>query len=349
MLRYLCTLVALAALAVGLAQAPLATVQLNDGSSLDGAVTVSSQVVAVTADGRTRFLERAQVARVDFLGASTLPAAPLAGELDQLLLADGSVLSGRVTMTTAGISLSSDEGRRSFATGEVTAVLLSPQLPVLVRPQRQRRAVLYVADASSNAIFQVDPNSGTVLSSFPAPFTLSDVGACGLAATRQALYLTDAFNTSDVYVLDPASGTVLTSFPKAFDAIDALGFGLNEIIALDYDGDVVSTLDPVSGVETNALFLSDDLIGGADFGSDRLFVTGGDNQLFELDPATGGVLQSFSLPGDGFYTGVAVSGQRLFVGDQTNSTIVELDASTGAVLNTFPAPGSTLCGLAGVS
>ncbi|MGH7496638.1 MAG: choice-of-anchor D domain-containing protein, partial [bacterium] len=116
-----------------------------------------------------------------------------------------------------------------------------------------------------------------------------------------ALYVVNEF-TGNINQIDPLSGTILNNIPVP-----------------------VQTFNGVSGLAFDGV---------------SLFYTPGFgfNQIYELDPETGQVRNSFVTPQGVPVDALAHSGSSLFATAFGSTTIYELDPSTGQILNTITAP-----------
>jgi DNA-binding beta-propeller fold protein YncE len=149
--------------------------------------------------------------------------------------------------------------------------------------------------------------------------------------------------------LNPTNGAFLGSFAAPLIGIDALGYGTTSfgqtLFALDYTGNRLYLLNPLSGAQYTNFLLAFDAIGGIDFNhvTQRLFVSDTNGTIRQLNPNTAAVLSTMTITP--FQYGVGIVGNRLFT---TNSTsIYERDITTGAITHTFPATYATVGGLAG--
>ena len=222
-------------------------------------------------------------------------------------------------------------------------------------------ASLFTVTADNGQINEIDADTGTLIRSFATPIAPQSGGGSGLAHSGSALYFSD-ITTATLYRLDPNTGAVLGTFAHPLEAsdpqgasIDALGFGVTSygptLFTLNYTVNRVSLLNPLTGSLFSSYVSTLDLVGGMDFhaGRNSLFVSGDDNMVFELEPSTGTLLNSFSaaIPSSSIQVGVGIVGGRLFTAPQFQLEISERDPATGAVLNSIPSPGGPASALAG--
>jgi outer membrane protein assembly factor BamB len=159
----------------------------------------------------------------------------------------------------------------------------------------------------AETIYEINPNTGAVINSFPAPPN-DGLDALGLSGDR--LYALD-FTNNTIYVLNPDTGAVITSYtPGAY----LMGGGT------------------FAGTR-NSLFFT-----GGDEEEE------GDT-VYELNPANGAVLNSFSPPGSAaniYGLGFSSSRNTLFLGGSAGiATIYELNPNNGNEINSFPHPEGT--------
>lgn len=222
-------------------------------------------------------------------------------------------------------------------------------------------ASLFTVTAGNGQINEIDADTGTLIRSFATPIAPQSGGGSGLAHSGSALYFSD-ISTMTLYRLDPNTGAVLGTFTHPLEAsvprglaIDALGFGVTSygptLFTLNYAINRVSLLNPLTGSLFSSYASTLDLLGGMDFhaGRNSLFVSGNNNMVFELEPSTGTLLNSFSagIPSSSFQVGVGIVGGRLFTASQSQQEISERDPTTGAILNSIASPGGPVSALAG--
>jgi hypothetical protein len=85
----------------------------------------------------------------------------------------------------------------------------------------------------------------------------------------------------------------------------------------------------VNGAVTDTLKLSFSVWGGLDGANGRLFASGY-NAVYEIDPINGSMVRKLQLAGNDYLRGVAFTGSRLFLSNESYpSKIFEIDPSTG--------------------
>jgi hypothetical protein len=205
-------------------------------------------------------------------------------------------------------------------------------------------------------IYELNPTTGALVRSFPAP-TSNTVGGQGLALGPRSLFFVEAasFNASHIlWELDPDTGAVIDS-----DVIDSPSSAT--IVGVAYlDGKVymqksfnqILVWDPVSDTLVTTFILSGEpalvgLTGAGDLG--LLFGVGPGSTIYKIDPATGVVLATL-FPSEPFSaTGLAyVNGELLVSRNGSAGTVSRLNAMTAAVLGNITVAGvGTIGGLAG--
>ena len=241
-----------------------------------------------------------------------------------------------------------------FRRGSARFVMAAMIAAALVQ-NHARGASLFSVTAGNSQINEIDADTGTLLNSFAAPITPQGGGGSGLAYSGSHLYFSD-ITTPTLYRLHPSTGAVLGTFvhPQG-NSIDALGYGATSygptLFTLNYNANRVSLLNPLTGALFASYVSTHNLIGGMDFhaGRNSLFVSGQGNMVFELNPSTGALLNSFTtgLPSSTIQVGVGIVEGRLFTAFQRGTSISERDPATGAIINTFASPGGAVSALAG--
>lgn len=180
----------------------------------------------------------------------------------------------------------------------------------------------------------INPEDWYEKESFSAPASIM-----GLAYDGQHLFAA-GFDTYRIYALEPASGTVLWDIPAPGNRPEALTFdGLylwcqaeflsqNSIVKIDSSTGAVLESFAVPGDDGNGLaWLASGLYLNDTF----------DDRIYELDPATGLVLNSIIFPeaSSGVGGGITFVGDDLYWSDYSTGVIYILDPSDGKVLGSF--------------
>ncbi|MGD9856788.1 MAG: M36 family metallopeptidase, partial [Planctomycetaceae bacterium] len=205
----------------------------------------------------------------------------------------------------------------------------------------------------SNDLVELDPVTGIEANRFASP-EAGGGGAVGLAYDGSTLYFLAGAGTRTLWELDPNTGapldsTLITAGSGGYDGLAALR---GNIYILDSGANTILEFDPLSNTVTNTLGIAGaTLVGGLAgiTGPDRLLAT--DNfgsTVVEVDPATGAITSSFTPtgPGAGNYAGVAVAGNRLYLGNLSVQNAVDVYTRAGTFQSTIglPYPVSALGG-----
>jgi hypothetical protein len=192
---------------------------------------------------------------------------------------------------------------------------------------------LFVVDVSASAIIELNPVNGVELNRFPTPEPTLSPRPVGLAYDGASLFFIDGFGSNTLFELDADTGAVIN-----FDRLTQFGFG--EINALAFVDGLVAGLDYLSGEvyfgnpdedtivrqwsAPPATFL--DGMAGAT-ARNSIFISDGQNTVYELDALTGALRHTLSVGGSGIY-GLAFVEGLLYVGRSVGSIDV-LDPDTG--------------------
>lgn len=163
-------------------------------------------------------------------------------------------------------------------------------------------------DAASNTVFAVDGHGKIRTLNATTGAETTNVGFANAPAVTNAFGLTLAsgnllvasFTGNNITAFNPATGAAATGFTSPA--------GLSNPFGLASLG--------------NILFVGNAVGGGA-----------GNGFVGAYNTLTGTPVPGFSLTGLTFPSGIAVSGNNLFVASNTNGTVGEYDATTGAEIN----------------
>ncbi len=214
---------------------------------------------------------------------------------------------------------------------------------------------LFGVDANADTIVELDPASGNVINTFPVPGGVGIGGADGLAFDGTNLFLIAAPVTGGdgtLYELNPDSGAIIDSdtFTQIgiSNSIDGLGVLNGQVVASDYQSNNLFFIDPVTDSVVGSAQQAVDVNGGAAGADSRgtLFTnSNGSDQIFEINPSNGTVINSFSAP-SGNILGLAFIDGVLYASDPSSSTVFRLNPDNGSVLGSF-STGLALTALAG--
>ena len=217
--------------------------------------------------------------------------------------------------------------------------------------------LVWATQPSTGDILKIDPLTGNIVGSFPAPDALSpNQRFNGLTIAEDGdtlLYVNGQTNGNNLYRLDPDDGTVLSVefLPSGFNPLFRGGLSFesdttDSIFAID-DGQPVDRQAGFGGPLTDWTPTgagSPGALGGDD--NDRLFMVRF-NQIQEFSTTVANTqLNAFPLPlgSLGPTQGLAFDGVNLYSTDATGN-LFTLDPDTGAILNQVTIPGGFLTGL----
>ena len=182
------------------------------------------------------------------------------------------------------------------------------------------------ADAGQfGIIYELEAATGAVLNSFPTPSAVAaNPYGINLAFDGDSLWYNDGLFGGDnrIYELDPDDGSVLDSFLDAgADLFAGLGYVDGELFACDGVISVYDVTDPsyplVRTIPNPDPAESVGVAGNDAAGT--LYLVSQSQTIYELDPLTGAVLRSTSIPSLNLEQGLAVVGEELFVSETGDS------------------------------
>jgi DNA-binding beta-propeller fold protein YncE len=183
---------------------------------------------------------------------------------------------------------------------------------------------------------------GDVVHSFNAPGT----DARGLAWDGTHLWNADG-DADKIYRIDPTSGAVVDEIDMPSDWSVGLTWDGTHLWCADSDAENVYKLDPATGVVIS--LFTDISLGDLAWDNTHLWgidATSGPGiyrTCQKLDPTTGNVVHSISLPGP--CVGLAWDGAHLWTADLWEEKIYKLDPETGNVILHIKAPSPDIRGL----
>ena len=224
---------------------------------------------------------------------------------------------------------------------------------------------LWGVELGSGDIYQIDPDTGMAITSFPGPFDSAtpEVGMSIAEGGSSLIYLDAGLNDDVLFRLDPANGTILSS-----ESSELTGSELRGLSFESSTGDSIFRTTPEFTGERLQVFRQEGFGGATDLhlsevsGFDPPFTAlGGDdtgrqfgvqestNTIFEYDPSSPeSILNAFEgLGGENGpkIEGMAFDGNRLYVSEDTGK-LTTLDPDTGEILNEFDSPAGPIVGLA---
>jgi hypothetical protein len=194
--------------------------------------------------------------------------------------------------------------------------------------------------AGYNMIYEINPDNGQIMNSFPTPIFTSDYST-GLAFSGEQLFFTNPESSPNIFVLNPQNGNIITYYSSQSNNCNGLAYIDPYLYVLDTYNNVIRVLNPTNGNPVNIIYPSVYIYGGLDGQADRLFASDS-YMVYELDPQNGTLVNSF-YTNNGAY-GIGFTGERLFV-SASWSGIDEYDPNTGNYISTISTTGYS--GLAG--
>lgn len=224
---------------------------------------------------------------------------------------------------------------------------------VLAAPPQASALGLFGVQRATGSIVRVDPLSGFVLGSFPAPDNLNNddtlIGLSGAEASQVLIYRNQTGSSpGTLFRLDPLTGAVLSMETTGGSPTDGLSYQNNgsDLIFSSHSGGDLHRQVGYSGTESFGWDTGDPLggIGGDGFGREFGFFT--DGSLHEYDPFVDDNAFDSTLPSPASdIQGLAYDGVNLFA-STASGLLFTLNPNTGAVLKTVPVQGGPLYGLA---
>jgi uncharacterized delta-60 repeat protein len=186
---------------------------------------------------------------------------------------------------------------------------------------------LYVYDANTNRIREIDKNTGATLATFATPVAEASGPDFGMATTPTSL-LVGGEGSSPIYELNPNTGTVLRTIGAAGLDVSGLAYRNGEIFVRTDSNNVITVLDYATGNTLRAFTItssSESLAAASDY-----LYAGSGNVVYTIDPQTGAtvstkVFSGYTAPIDG----LGVIGNELF-------------AAAGSVINVYDRTSFTL-------
>jgi len=216
-------------------------------------------------------------------------------------------------------------------------------------------SLLFAAEWESwttHTIHMIDPQSGRILGSFPAPIVAPSHEAwLNLAFDGERLYYGTGQFGNDIYVLDARDATVLDHFTADMsESVVGLACLGRELFVMDEAADQIDVYNLRSFEYLRSISTSETLTGlsgseteGVLYGVDYFT-----KQLVRIDPTNGAVLDRGPL-GTHYPWGTAVLGDEIFVAESGGygspwQEIVVYDVGTYAEVRRFTMPFDTAIG-----
>jgi hypothetical protein len=196
----------------------------------------------------------------------------------------------------------------------------------------------YLNSGSDSTIYRLDPATGTVLGSFPAPqhANITYDGANFWGADYQADNFLTQFN---------ASGTVLRQLAAPVSNPFGLAWDGQALWVSNTTVPTIYRIDPSTGAVLQSFAAPEARTTGLAFDGTHLWAQGWDSGLtYELDPVSGAVLRSFGTPS--FENGapdnsVTFDGQCLWTAQNNSPAIYRVDISRPGLVTVTVADNQT--------
>lgn len=190
----------------------------------------------------------------------------------------------------------------------------------------------------TSILAELDPATGSIIAQLTLPEAASG-GPDGLAFDGVFLYYINSFGTGRIHQINPVTGAVANSkLIPGLSSIDGLAHDGVNLYALDYDRNQIIEIDYALGEITQRITPGIDLGGGISFGGSRgtVFVSNFEARIYELDLATGTVVNHFAPSGTILGLGYSESEQVLFAQNISSNRIDVHDPSTGHLVRSIP-------------
>ncbi len=204
----------------------------------------------------------------------------------------------------------SDLAAGDYVVREVVPEGYTPTFPAATDPRLFLMNYLETPDM----IFEVDPNTGTVLNQFNAP-TNADTGGHGMAFDGQTLYFVDYTNDT-LFELNPEDGGILDSTQLPAGNYDGVATLDGLVYVLDFNLDDLLVFDPATDtvlrtLDLNAVNPGFDFLGalGELPETGELIVTTVTDDVLIINPMTGQSTGSFQHNGGGDFGVTSLNGE----------------------------------------
>lgn len=216
-----------------------------------------------------------------------------------------------------------------------TPELTTNQSPVRQSSRNGRIFSLY----GVSTLAELDPATGGIIAQLTLPESASG-GPDGLAFDGVFLYFINSFGTGRIHQINAATGAVVASkVIPGLSSIDGLAHNGVNLFALDYDRNEIIEIDYTLGELTRRINPGIDLGGGISFGGSRgtVFVSNFESRIYELDLATGSIVNQFPPTGTILGLGYSEAEKLLFAQNISANRIDAHDPSTGRVVRSISA------------
>lgn len=200
---------------------------------------------------------------------------------------------------------------------------------------------LWVSDSWTDKVYELDPENGSIIFSFPSP------GGTPHGLAWDGMYFWNADESQKtIYKLNPATEAVISSFPSPDDsAPHGLAWDGTYLWCATGAGATrkIYKMDPENGAVIFSF--SSSSFFPCDLAWDGAYLWNADfleSEIHKLDPTTGAVIDNFSSPREN-PTGLTWDGAHLWCACPSlyfEDMIYELDPATGTVISSFSFPAT---------
>lgn len=227
--------------------------------------------------------------------------------------------------------------------------------PVVVTPPPTFGSALFGVQPATGEIVEVDPGTGAIVRSFPAPAGISatdtSIGLSGAENNTALLYTNSHVANTELFRLDPVDGSVLSVEAKESWDTDGVGYEHDGTSDLIFTSHSSADLHQAAGYGSPEVFswATGAPIGGvAGDGFDRSFALFTDGMIHEYNPFIDedAYISDLTPPAPDI-EGLAFDGTNLFA-STASGDLYTLDPDTGSVINVAPVAGGALFALGAI-
>ena len=275
-----------------------------------------------------------KLSRRELLGHSL--AIPLSLSLSPILALRPRMASAATSAAAPQLAIVMNSGEASVSVIDMTTHQVVRNLPTLREPSHWAlspdRSKLYIADASGNALFIVDPKTGTAL----GHKTIADPYQLGFTPDHRYLVVNALrLNYVDIYRADDLSLVKRFSpggMPSHLDFSPDSRWSFNSmqqsgtLVSFDLTNMTTRWTSKVGSTPAGVLWHN---------GKVLVCVMGADH-VAEVDPANGNVLRRFKTGVGPHNIFLTPDGKTLYVSNRIGGSLVALDPATYAIRRTYP-------------
>lgn len=200
------------------------------------------------------------------------------------------------------------------------------------------------------AIYQVDPTTGvatSIISSSSFSAISSPFASTAMTTTPDGNILIEEILTARLFDINQSSGAITPGATYSnFNLLSGIAYNSSDtLFGFDDQNNSLQSIDPLTGSATlvGSPALGSAHAAGLDFStSDELFMLTSDEQVLQLDPSDGSILNTVVLPdpGGSGYQGIAFdTNDTLYVGQFGVDLLHTVDPTDGTILNSVPVTG----------